>query len=154
MPDREHHYTVSTRWTGDRGTGTSAYRAYDRTHEITSGSKAPISGSADPAFLGDASRWNPEELLVESASTCHMLWYLHLCSANGIAVIDYIDNAEGAMAEDSHRGGRFTRITLRPKVALAEGSDIDLALKLHDQAHAKCYIANSVNFPIDCEPVA
>lgn len=152
MPDREHHYTVTTRWTGDRGTGTSAYRAYDRTHEITSGAKPPIPGSSDPAFLGDASRWNPEELLVSAASTCHMLWYLHLCSANGIVVTDYTDNAEGTMA-DNGKTGLFTRVVLRPNVGLAEGSDATRARALHHEAHASCYIANSVNFPIDCEPV-
>lgn len=153
MADREHRYAVTTTWSGDRGTGTSGYRAYDREHEISHGEKPAIAGSSDPSFLGDATRWNPEELLVSSTSACHMLWYLHLCSAAGVVVTEYVDQAEGMMAEDADGGGRFTRIVLHPEVTLADGSDPDLARKLHEQAHAKCYIANSVNFPIDCEPV-
>src|SRR5471030_2126057 len=98
MPDREHRYTTTVTWSGDRGTGTSGYRAYDRDHEISQSLKAPIAGSSDPAFLGDASRWNPEELLVSSVSACHMLWYLHLCSAAGVVVTEYVDQAEGMMA--------------------------------------------------------
>src|SRR5471032_1144958 len=117
----EHKYQVSVAWTGNRGSGTSGYRDYGRDHIITAGSKAAIAGSSDPAFLGDASRWNPEDLLVSSVSACHMLWYLHLCSAAGVVVTEYVDNPEGVMAEDADGGGRFTRIILHPEVTLDDG---------------------------------
>ncbi|NYH14327.1 organic hydroperoxide reductase OsmC/OhrA [Paraburkholderia bryophila] len=104
MAHGEHKYDVSVQWTGNRGSGTSGYRAYGRDHVITSGGKPAIPGSADPAFLGDAERWNPEDLLVASASACHKLWYLHLCSDAGIIVLDYRDDAEGTMLDDPQQG--------------------------------------------------
>ena len=151
MAHGEHKDDVSVQWTGNRGSGTSGYRSYGRDHVITSGGKPAIPGSADPAFLGDAERWNPEDLLVASASTCHKLWYLHLCSDAGIIVLDYRDDAEGTMLDDPQQG-RFSQIVLRPHVVIRAGGDVELAAHLHHAAHEKCYIANSVNFPILCEP--
>jgi organic hydroperoxide reductase OsmC/OhrA len=139
-------------WAGNRGTGTSGYRDYSRDHVITAGDKPAIPGSSDAAFLGDAMRWNPEDLLVASASACHKLWYLHLCADAGIAVVDYRDDAEGTM-RDNPLQGRFSQIVLRPRVVIQPGGDVELATRLHHVAHEKCYIANSVNFPILCEPV-
>jgi organic hydroperoxide reductase OsmC/OhrA len=148
----EHKYKVSVQWTGNRGSGTSGYRDYGRDHVITAGSKPAIPGSSDAAFLGDASRWNPEDLLVASACACHKLWYLHLCADAGIVVLDYRDNAEGTML-DTPQQGRFSQIVLRPHVVIRVGGDVEQAAHLHHVAHEKCYIANSVNFPILCEPV-
>lgn len=143
----KHHYKLNVTWTGNRGSGTSGYRDYERDHVISAPGKAAISGSSDPAFRGDATRWNPEELLLASASACHKLWYLHLCADAGIVVTAYEDDAEGSMRDE-----RFERVVLRPRVTVAAG-DRALALQLHHTAHEKCYIANSVNFPILCEPV-
>jgi organic hydroperoxide reductase OsmC/OhrA len=139
-------------WTGNRGSGSSGYRDYGRDHVITAGSKPAIPGSSDAAFLGDAGRWNPEDLLVASACACHKLWYLHLCADAGIVVLDYRDNAEGTML-DTPQQGRFSQIVLRPHVVIRAGGDVEQAAHLHHVAHEKCYIANSVNFPILCEPV-
>ena len=147
----EHKYQVSVQWIGNRGSGTSGYREYGRDHTIHAGSKPDIPGSSDAEFLGDAGRWNPEDLLVASVSTCHKLWYLHLCSDAGIVVLDYLDHAEGTMVDNSDRG-HFTQIVLRPHVTISMGGDRGLAERLHHAAHEKCYIANSVNFPIVCEP--
>lgn len=152
MAHGEHTYRVSVQWTGNQGTGTSGYRDYGRDHTISAGSKPEIPGSSDAAFRGDAARWNPEDLLVASASACHKLWYLHLCSDAGIAVLAYVDHAEGTMA-DNAQSGQFTRIVLRPQVTIRANDDAALAAHLHHTAHEKCYIANSVNFPIVCEPV-
>lgn len=149
---RRHVYRTRVEWTGDRGTGTSGYREYDRSHEITAGPlKPPIPGSSDPSFRGDPARWNPEELLVASISACHKLWYLHLCAEAGIVVTAYVDEAEGVMVEGADGGGRFERVTLRPRVTLTAG-DPAKARALHHEAHAKCFIANSLNFPVLCEP--
>ena len=105
-----------------------------------------------PAFRGDRTRWNPEDLLVGSLSACHKLWYLHLCAVEGVRVLSYRDEAEGLMAGDPERGGAFTRVVLRPVVGVAPGADTALAAALHERAHHFCYIANSVNFPVLCEP--
>jgi organic hydroperoxide reductase OsmC/OhrA len=148
---REHHYAVTVRWTGNTGTGTSGYREYAREHEISAEGKQVIAASSDPAFRGDHTRWNPEELLLAALSSCHQLAYLHLCAVAGIVVTDYVDHAEGWMEETPDGTGQFTRVVLRPKVTVAPGSDITKALELHDDAHAKCFIARSVNFLVDHE---
>ena len=150
MAKREHHYRVSVEWTGNKGSGTSGYRAYARDYMIRSGAKPAIPGSSDPAFLGDVARWNPEDLLVASVSACHKLWYLHLCADAGIAVQSYADEAHGTMVEGER--SQFTQIVLRPRVAIRASDDPELAKQLHHAAHEQCFIANSVNFPILCEP--
>jgi len=148
---KEHSYSVKVRWTGNLGRGTSDYRAYKRDHEISSLGKPPVLASSDPAFRGDASRYNPEDLLVASLSACHMLSYLHLCAVAGIVVTDYQDDAKGTMAETKDGGGHFTKVTLHPDVKVAAGADTDLAMQLHETAHHLCFIASSVNFPVLCE---
>jgi len=140
------------RWTGNTGAGTRDYRAYERAHEYSVGGKPVIPGSSDPSFRGDRTRYNPEELLVMSLSSCHMLWYLHLCAEQKVVVVDYVDHAEGTMVEDAERGGFFTDVVLRPAITLAPGSDVALAESLHERAHHLCFIANSVSFPVRCEP--
>jgi organic hydroperoxide reductase OsmC/OhrA len=150
---KTHRYPVTVKWTGNTGAGTSGYRHYERRHEISAGAeKPPILGSSDPAFRGDLARWNPEELLVAALSACHKLWYLHLCANAGVVVMDYIDCAEGIMEETAEGSGHFQRVTLRPKVTVAPGCDLAKARELHSMAHANCFIANSVNFPVQHEP--
>jgi organic hydroperoxide reductase OsmC/OhrA len=149
---RTHRYEATIQWTGNRGTGTATYRGYDRAHRISIPGKAEILGSSDPAFLGDRSRHNPEELLVAALSACHMLWYLHLCAGAGIVVTGYCDDAEGTMVEEADGAGQFSEVVLRPLVQLAPGSGRAQAERLHAAAHAKCFIARSVNFPVRVEP--
>ena len=153
MTGKTHTYSASVTWTGNTGTGTSGYRAYDREHVIHIDRKPDITGSADPAFRGDATRHNPEDLLIASLSTCHMLWYLHLATDAGVIVVAYTDTATATMVEDAARGGYFTEAVLHPQVTIAAGSDAALAAHLHHDAHKFCYVANSVNFPVRCEPV-
>ncbi len=148
---KSHHYRASVRWTGNRGTGTSDYRAYGREHTLTFEGKDPLPGSSDPTFRGDPTRYNPEELLLGSLSACHMLWYLHLCAVAGIVVESYRDEAEGVMETEPGGSGRFTRVTLHPTVTIQDGSP-DRAADLHTEAHRRCFIANSVNFPVRFEP--
>ena len=149
---REHRYLVTVDWTGNRGSGTSGYREFARDYEIGADGKPVIPGSADPAFRGDRSRWNPEELLVASLSACHKLWYLHLAAEAGIVVTTYTDGAEGVMQLSPTGAGRFKSVVLHPIVTVKAGSDIERARALHEPAHAKCFIANSVNFDVMCEP--
>ena len=140
------------RWTGNTGQGTRTYTGYQRTHEYQVPGKPVIPGSSDPNFRGDATRYNPEELLVMSLSSCHMLWYLHLCAEARIVVMEYVDDATGTMVESGMAGGRFTEVTLRPRVTIEAGGDMALAQSLHERAHHLCYVANSVNFPVRCAP--
>ena len=150
---KDHSYTVTITWTGNTGQGTASYRGYQRAHEVVVHGKPAIPASADPAFRGDRARYNPEEMLVASLSSCHMLWYLHLCSVEGIVIVAYQDVAEGVMIEDEDGGGRFSEVVLQPEITLAPGADVERARALHGEAHAKCFVANSVNFKVRHEPM-
>jgi len=147
--EKTHTYSTDVHWSAAGCEGTKSYRSYRRDHTIAVEGKPEIAASSDPAFRGDRTRYNPEELLVASLSSCHMLWYLHLCSVNGVTVIDYRDRATGTMREDAEGSGRFVRAELRPEVAVAPDSDRARALSLHSEAHRLCFIAQSVNFPVE-----
>ena len=139
------------RWTGSLGPGTISYRGYDRDHEVDCGAKPTIAGSSDPAFRGDPKRWNPEELLVAAVSQCHMLWYLHLAAVAGVVVTSYTDRPIGTMIEEDDGAGQFNEVVLRPTVTIADDGKRELAEALHHDAHGKCFIARSVNFPVSHE---
>ena len=148
----QHNYAITVKWTGNKGEGTSGYRAYERSHRIIATGKEGISGSSDAAFRGDKTKHNPEDLLVASLSACHMLSHLHLCAIAGVIVTGYIDNATGTMVETSNGGGHFTEVTLNPVVTVMESSMVDKANELHKRANELCFIANSVNFPVHHRP--
>lgn len=149
--NRPHRYRVDVIWTGNRGTGTDGYRNYSRNHVIRVPGKPDLAGSSDPTFRGDATRHNPEDMLVAALSTCHMLSYLHMATVAGVVVTDYRDAAEGTMVTEGD-GGHFTEVVLRPVVTITAASDPARAEAAHEAAHHACFIANSVNFPVRCEP--
>jgi organic hydroperoxide reductase OsmC/OhrA len=162
MVSTSHSYHVSVTWTGNLGCGTAGYRSYGRSHEVTASAAhdplqrqgpQPIAGSSDAAFRGDPGRWNPEQLLTAALSQCHMLWYLHVCATAGVVVTGYSDHAVATMTEDADGGGRFTEAVLRPHVTVGSPDMIEKAVALHRDAREKCFIANSVNFPVRHEPV-
>ena len=150
--ERTHFYKARITWTGNTGAGTKNYASYSRDHTVSIQGKPDIHGSSDPAFRGDPGRYNPEELLLSSLSACHMLWYLHLCAAAGITVLDYFDEAEGIMRENSEVGGRFTEVILKPTVVIADREKRGQAEDLHFKANQLCFIARSVNFPVRHQP--
>ncbi len=149
----EHRYALRTTWTGDRGTGTSGYRDYDRSAQLEIEGKPVLAASADKPFRGDPTRWNPEDLLLAALSQCHLLSFLHACVTAGVVVLAYQDDATGVMVEDGRNGGSFREVVLRPRVTVADASMIEPAVRAHDQAHEWCFIASSVNFPVRHEPV-
>lgn len=149
---RTHEYITNTTWTGNRGTGTSDYKAYDRAHVISIQGKPDIHGSSDASFRGDKTKHTPEDLFVTTLSTCHMLWYLHLCAVNGIIVTEYHDEAKGIMEEQNDGGGSFKSVTLHPMVTITDPEKIEKAMQLHSEANKLCFIARSVNFPVSHLP--
>ncbi len=151
MSGKTHIYRATVAWTGAKDGPTTDYKSFSRAYDIRVDGKADLPGSADPNYHGDAARHNPEDLMVGALSSCHMLWYLHLCAVKGVKVVAYEDAAEGAMVE-APGNGRFTGVTLRPVVTITADSDADRARTLHTRAHDECFIANSVNFPVRCEP--
>jgi organic hydroperoxide reductase OsmC/OhrA len=146
---KSHHYHLALEWIGADNRGTQSYRSYRRDFTITSAGKPAIAGSSDPAFRGDALRYNPEEFLVASLSSCHMLTYLHLCSVNSVVVVAYADNAFGVMRETAQGSGEFERVELRPSVTITEAHMAERARVLHEEAHSMCFIARSVNFRVE-----
>ena len=145
--DERHEYRTTLRWTGAAAGPTRSYQSYSREYEFQSPGRPAIRGSADAHFRGDASLYNPEDLLVVALATCHLLSYLADCSRAGVQVVSYADDAIGTM---SVRDGklRFTDVLLRPRVTVTPGTDLEKARRLHETAHASCYVANSVNFPV------
>ena len=148
-----HHYQSTITWTGNKGNGTSDYLSYSRDHVISISNKPDLLGSSDTVFRGDGTKHNPEDMLLASLSVCHMLWYLHLCADAGINVMSYIDSPKGIMEEHQGSGGKFIEVILNPVITIEYPDKIDLALSLHEKAHAYCFIANSVNFPVKHVPV-
>ncbi len=143
-----HYYKSKITWTGNKGTGTSNYRSYERSHNIAIENKTLIEGSSDPVFRGDKTKHNPEELLVASLSACHMLSYLHICAEAGVVVTAYTDDATGTMEETAGGGGHFTEVKLNPVVTVSNEAMMEKANQLHHVAHERCFIASSCNFPV------
>ncbi len=148
---KQHAYTSKIVWTGNRGQGTSTYRGYDRTWSIVTPGKPVIECSNDPLLGGDPTRPNPEDLLLSSLSSCHMLWYLHLASNAGIAVLHYEDEPVGVGEASPNGAGRFLSATLRPSIHVPMGTDLAKADAIHHEIHTFCFIARSVNFPVAYE---
>lgn len=152
MADKVHQYTASIIWEGNIGDGTASYSGYSRQYRVQVAGKPDLAGSADPAFRGEADKYNPEDLFVAAIAACHMLFYLALCARRGIRVVDYRDEARGTLATGADGRGRFEEITLNPRVIIDDEKQVPLAMQLHESAHERCFLANSCNFPIRHAP--
>jgi organic hydroperoxide reductase OsmC/OhrA len=150
---KSHEYKTALHWDGSKTGGTADYRTYDRQYRIRIKDKPDLVGSSDPVFLGDGALYNPEDLFVAALSSCHLLTYLAECARNRIVVLSYEDEASGTLVLDNKGGGKFSEVTLRPLVTIAEGCDEELAMKLHDESHKRCFVAASVSVPVKHEPV-
>ena len=148
----EHYYKLTAKWEGNKGTGTSSLKAYDRSHTVSIDGKPDLHLTTDNPAVGDKSKLNPEDLLVTAVSSCHMLSYLYVCAMEGVIVTDYIDHATGVMIENASGGGQFKNVSLHPEVVVENSSMVEKAIELHHKAHEICYIANSVNFEVLCNP--
>ena len=145
---KEHIYHANLQWTGNTGKGTETYRGYERSHNISVAGKQIIEASSDPSFRGDKTKYNPEEMFVASLSSCHMLWFLHLCSDAAVIVLEYTDAAVGKMIESDDGNGKFSEVILHPSVKVKESWMLEKIDLIHEKANAFCYIANSCNFPV------
>ncbi len=147
-----HNYELRVTWTGNRGDGTADIRGYDRDHTIAADGPPDLEGSAEPGFLGDPKRWNPEQLFVASVSQCHLLWYLGLCARAGVVVSEYVDEPVGTMVTAPDGSGKFTDLVLRPRIVVESQDQVEKAMSLHEQANKMCFVAQSLNFPVRHEP--
>lgn len=150
----EHHYKLRAVWQVNNNEGNKNIRAYDRSHTVSIAGKPELHLTTDNAAVGDKSKLNPEDLLVTALASCHMLSYLYVCSLEGIIITSYEDNASGIMIEHKEGGGNFKEVTLNPVFTVAEENMKQKAIELHHKAHEICYIANSVNFEVKCNPTA
>lgn len=148
----EHNYKLTAEWTGNTGEGTKHVRTYDRSHTVRIQGKPELFLTTDNPAVGDKTKLNPEDLLVSAISSCHMLSYLYLCSMDGIVVTAYTDHATGVMIEHASGGGNFKEVVLNPLVVVTNENMVEKAIELHHKAHDICYIANSVNFEVKCNP--
>lgn len=149
----QHNYSLTAVWTGNTGEGTKNVRTYDRSHTVSIEGKPELFLTTDNPAVGDKSKLNPEDLLVTAISSCHMLSYLYVCALEGIVITAYTDHATGIMIEKAGGGGSFKEVTLNPLCFVADESMIEKAIELHHKAHEICYIANSVNFEVKCNPI-
>ena len=145
----QHDYLLQLDWRGDH---TRTYETYTREHVVRIAGKPDLLTTADPMFRGDATRHNPEDLLLAALSGCHLLTYLALCARARIDVRSYSDKATGTLLLTPDGGGHFTEVVLHPEVVVANEHMLSKARELHTAAHKYCFIANSVNFPVRCEP--
>lgn len=145
-----HSYSLTTRWDGHQQETPYTYESYTRAHVIEIDGKSDLKMSADPCFMGDSQRINPEDCLLAALSSCHMLSFLAFAAMRKVKVVSYVDRASGVMVQED-LGGHFTEVTLRPTVTITKESDRSLAIELHEQANRNCFIASSVNFPVKHE---
>lgn len=144
-----HTYDTNVIWQGSTAEG---YRAYSRTHTArATPAEMSLALSADPHFLGDATALNPEQLVVMAASSCQLLSFLSVVALRGIDVRGYEDDAQGSM-DDSISPAALTRILLRPVITVAPGTDPAAVLDAVREAHAGCYIANSLRGAVEVAP--
>ncbi|HJW44520.1 MAG TPA: OsmC family protein [Geothrix sp.] len=141
-----HHYPLSLAWTGNTLDGT-----YNRNATVTTAGKHPLAVSSAPEYAGDATRWNPEDLLGSALATCHMLTFLALCAKAKVEVVGYEDHAE-AVLDTVDKVTRITRVHLRPVIRVTRGTSMAKVVELFEKAHKYCFVANSVTSEAVMEP--
>jgi len=147
-----HTFKANVNWSINQGESTLNPRTFSRNHEVLIANKtSALQVSAAKPFRGDASLYNPEDLLLSALASCHMMSYLYVCAQNNIEVLRYTDHAEGDLEVQASGSGSFITVRLQPIVTIKDASKKALALALHQQANALCFIANSCNFPISHE---
>jgi organic hydroperoxide reductase OsmC/OhrA len=144
----KHLFKAEANWTSNQIQEDSTKRFYNKSHQIKIEGKPILNVSAAKAFKGDPELYNPEDLLLSSLVSCHMMSYLYVCSQKGIEVLEYSDNAEATLEVSDDGSGRFVEVVLKPKVKISNHDKIELAVELHKRANQLCFIANSCNFPV------
>lgn len=149
----KHLFKASLIWKFSKATDGIANKIYNKSHIISIDDKALLNVSAAKAFKGDPKLYNPEDLLLSSLVSCHMMSYLYVCEQNGIEILAYSDQAEATLEVLADGSGRFINVKLNPKVSIKNKEKVEEALSLHKKANQLCFIANSCNFPIEHFPI-
>lgn len=147
--DTLHEYRARIAWQGAGAEGTRTYTGYDRAWRAEFDGKPALHGSADAAFRGDPTAWNPEDCLLAAVSACHMLFFLALCARAGVRVLAYRDEARAALALATDGGGALRDVALNVRARLAADADEATARQLFARAGALCFIARSLATPVE-----
>ncbi len=142
----KHSFKAQLNWQKEVKANTNQI---SKSHAISIKGKPDLAVSAAKAFKGDSALYNPEDLLLSSLMSCHMMSYLYCCAVEKITVVSYKDHAEAILETKSDGSGRITKVTLHPEVIIAEPEKVELALALHNKANQLCFIANSCNFEVE-----
>lgn len=145
----QHIFKAVLNWTFKEKSKDSPKRFYSKSHSIVIEGKELLEVSAAKNFKGDPSLYNPEDLLLSSLTSCHMMSYLYCCSINKIDVISYTDQSEACLEVNSDGSGQIIKVILNPTVIISSKSDPNLAKELHNKANELCFIANSCKFPVE-----
>jgi organic hydroperoxide reductase OsmC/OhrA len=148
----KHLFKAKLNWFSTKNEEVVISKFYSKSHTVTIEGKPVLNVSAARAFKGDPKLYNPEDILLSSVVSCHMMSYLYVCTQNGIEVLSYTDEAEATLEVLENGSGRFIEVRLYPKVIIRQKEKIAEALRLHQKANELCFIANSCNFPIVHEP--
>ena len=147
------HPTFTTRltWTGQQLPEPVATRTYTTLYEIGPEGKPVVPGAAPPAYGGDGARYNPEDFMLASLTSCHMLTFLAVAAKSRVIVLGYRDTADAALGMKDGKL-RMVDALLRPHVVVGTAEEAGRLGALHEKAHANCFMANSVNFTVRIEP--
>ena len=147
-----HLFKVALNWIKKEPQTDSSTRIYTKSHHISIEGKPDLEVSAAKAFKGDPNLYNPEDLLLSSLTSCHMMSYLYCCMQYKIEVISYQDHSEATLQVNPDGSGKIVKVDLFPEIIISNSSQIELALSLHKKANELCFIANSCNFPVYHHP--
>ena len=144
----DHLFKVALNWMKKDNISSSLSRIYTKSHHISIEGKPDLEVSAAKAFKGDPNLYNPEDLLLSSLTSCHMMSYLYCCAQHKIEVISYQDHSEATLQVNPDGSGKIVKVDLFPDIIISDSSQIELAISLHKKANELCFIANSCNFPV------
>jgi organic hydroperoxide reductase OsmC/OhrA len=144
----QHTFEASLTWEKKQLTPDNTTKISSKSHIVHIVGKPELAISAAKAFKGDPNLYNPEDLLLSSLVSCHMMSYLYVCEKYQIEILSYTDHAQAVLETYADGSGKIIEVTLHPEVVLKEGSPVQQAVALHEEAHKLCFIANSCNFPV------
>lgn len=147
-----HTFEAHLSWTKPDEASSNRKRIYGKTHLMQINGKQDLTISAAKAFKGDPALHNPEDQLLSSIMSCHMMSFLYVCSQHNMEVFSYKDKATAILETYEDGSGKIVSVSLFPQVIIADHNQIELANALHVKANKLCFIANSCNFPVQHEP--
>jgi organic hydroperoxide reductase OsmC/OhrA len=146
-------HKVTLRWT--KQTESFDYKDYNRDHLWDFGEGLVVNASSAPDFMGTPEYADPERAFAAALSSCHMLFFIAICSKKHLTVEDYVDNATAFLEKNDQGALVITRVVLKPEVLFADGVEVERQMieKIHHQSHERCFLANSVRSDVIIEPV-